>query len=76
MGGLVKLSFANQLPGKYQIQLLDIAGQVVSTKNITINNKTQVEEFKLPEMIAHGNYMVKVISDDNKLTGISKLVVQ
>ena len=41
MGGLVKLSFANQLPGKYQIQLLDIAGQIVSTKNITINNKTQ-----------------------------------
>ena len=76
MGGSVKLSFANQLPGKYQIQLLDIAGQIVSTKNITISNKTHLEEFKLPEQIAHGSYLVKVISDDNRLTGTSKLVVQ
>ena len=74
--GLVKLSFENQLPGRYQIQLLDVAGQIVSTKDITINNKTQVEEFKLPELIAHGNYVVKVISDANKLAGTSKIVVQ
>ena len=39
-GGLVRLSFANQLPGKYQVQLVDVAGQVVSTKSITISNKT------------------------------------
>ena len=74
--GLVKLSFANQLPGRYQIQLLDIAGQIVSTKNITINYKTQVEEFKLPELLAQGNYVVRVMSDNNKLTGTSKIVVQ
>jgi hypothetical protein len=75
-GGLIKLSFANQLPGKYQIQLLDVAGQVISTKSITINNKTQLEEFKLPDLLAHGNYVVKVISDANKLAGTNKIVVQ
>lgn len=75
-GGSVKLSFANQMPGRYQIQLLDVAGQIVSSKNIAINAKTQVEEFKLPDLLAHGSYMVKVISDANKLAGTSKIVVQ
>jgi hypothetical protein len=75
-GGSVKISFANQLPGRYQIQLIDAAGQIVNTRNVTINSKTQVEEFKLPDLLAYGNYMVKVVSASNKLAGISKILVQ
>jgi len=75
-GGTVKVSLENQQPGKYQIQLLDVAGQTVSTKYVTITSKTQVEELKLPELLTHGNYMVKVINTNNQLAGISKIVIQ
>jgi hypothetical protein len=75
-GGIVKVSFANQLPGRYQIQLVDAAGQVVSTRDVTINSKTQVEEFQLPQLLAYGNYMMKVVGGNNQLAGISKVVVQ
>jgi len=75
-GGTVKVSFANQLPGRYQIQLVDAAGQILGSKNVTINYKTQVEEFKLPDILAYGNYIVKMVSTTNKLAGVSKIVVQ
>src|SRR5205085_4444784 len=60
--GLVKLSFTDQQPGKYQIQLIDISGRVIGKKEVTINNKVQVEEYRLPELIAKGNYMFKITS--------------
>jgi hypothetical protein len=75
-GGTVKVSLENQQPGRYQIQLLDVAGQIVSTQNVTINSKTQIEELKLPRLLAYGNYMVKVVNNSNQLAGISKIVVQ
>jgi hypothetical protein len=75
-GGTVKVSFANQLPGRYQIQLIDAAGQIVSTRNVTINSKTQTEEFQMPQLLAYGNYMVKVVNSSSKPAGISKIVVQ
>jgi hypothetical protein len=75
-GGTVKVSFANQLPGRYQIQLIDAAGQIVSTRNVTINSKTQVEEFQMPQLLAYGNYTLKVVNSSSKLAGVSKIVVQ
>jgi hypothetical protein len=75
-GGTVKVSFANQLPGRYQIQLVDAVGQILGSKNVIINYKTQVEEFKLPDILAYGNYIVKMVSTTNRLAGVSKIVVQ
>jgi hypothetical protein len=75
-GGTVKVSLQDQQPGKYQIQLLDAAGQMVSTQNVTINSKTQIEELKLPKLLAYGNYMVKVVNNSNQLAGVSKIVIQ
>jgi hypothetical protein len=48
IGGTVKLSFKDQLPGKYAIQLMDISGKLIDARQVYIANKYQVEEYKLP----------------------------
>ena len=43
--GSVKVSF-NDLPaGKYQVQLMDIDGKLIKSKDVVINSATQVENF-------------------------------
>jgi hypothetical protein len=74
--GVFRLSFANQPSGRYQVQLMDISGKVISSQDLTINNKLQVEEFKVPDAVAKGNYLVKVTSEANKISVINKLMVQ
>jgi len=74
--GLVKLSFDNQPAGKYQIHFLDISGKLIKAQEVNIDNKIQVEEFKLPDMIAKGNYLIKVFNEPNKVSIVNKLAVQ
>ncbi|MFT3908766.1 MAG: T9SS type A sorting domain-containing protein [Ferruginibacter sp.] len=74
--GIVKLSFNNQPVGKYNVQLLDMAGKTISNQSIVINSKTQVQEIRLPSIMGKGNYLVKVTSEDNKTTVVTKLAVQ
>jgi hypothetical protein len=74
--GVVRLSFADQPAGKYQIQFMDVSGKVISSREVTVSNKMQVEEFRLPESVAKGNYLMKIVSEANKLSSVNKLVVQ
>jgi hypothetical protein len=74
--GYFKVSFADQKPGRYQIQLLDGAGKLVEMQQANITNKTQVEEFRLSNKIAAGNYWVRVTNEDGTYTNSNKLIVQ
>jgi hypothetical protein len=74
--GAVKVSFEGQPAGKYQVQLLDIAGKLISSKEVIISNNMQVEEIRLPELIGKGNYLLKVVGTKNKVSVSNKLVVQ
>lgn len=74
--GYFKLSFADQKAGRYQIQLLDVAGKAVSTQQANINNKVQVEEFRLPKKVAAGSYFVRIVSEDGSYTDTKKIFVQ
>ena len=74
--GVFKLAFTDQPPGRYQVQLMDISGQMISKKNIAINNQMQVEEFRLPGFVTKGNYLVKVIGESNKISFTEKITVQ
>lgn len=74
--GYFKLSFAGQKPGRYQVQLLDVAGKIVGVQQANIANKVQVEEFRLPLKVAAGNYLVRVTSEDGTYTNTSKVIVQ
>jgi hypothetical protein len=55
---------------------MDIAGKLVRSSSVTINNKIQVEEFKLPKLLAGGNYVVKVVGENNAFSVSNKIVVQ
>ncbi|MDB5193795.1 MAG: hypothetical protein JWQ96_3358 [Segetibacter sp.] len=76
LGGAVKLSFNNQVAGKYTIQFMDIAGKLIESRPVTISNKLQVEEYKLPKLVGKGNYLIKVMSDANKPLSINTIIVQ
>jgi hypothetical protein len=73
--GMVKLSFADQPAGKYQVQLIDLAGRTIRSQEVNIQNKLQVVDFQLPD-IASGSYLVKVASETNKVSVVNKIVVQ
>ncbi|HMI78087.1 MAG TPA: T9SS type A sorting domain-containing protein [Ferruginibacter sp.] len=74
--GLVKLSFSNQPTGKYNVQVLDMSGQILSTSDMVLNSKNQVMEIKLPGGIAKGSYFIRVASEDGRNNLTTKLIVQ
>jgi hypothetical protein len=74
--GLVKVSFGNQPQGKYRIQLVDISGKLVSEREVVVTSAMQVEEFRLPELVTKGSYMVKVTGETNKVSFTNKIIVQ
>jgi hypothetical protein len=74
--GFVKISFANQPKGRYQLQFLDISGQLISSKYVTVNTSMQIEEFRLPQFVTKGNYLLKVINETSKASVVSQLTVQ
>ena len=74
--GVVNLSFSKQPTGKYQVQLLDIDGKLISSKEITISSNTQIESLRFPELTARGNYLLKVSSEENKINVTNKIIVQ
>jgi hypothetical protein len=74
--GLVKVSFGNQPVGKYRIQLMDISGKLVSEREVVVNSAMQIEEFRLPELVTKGSYMMKVVGETNKVSFTNKIIVQ
>jgi len=74
--GMVKLSFEDHPQGKYKVQLMDISGKIISTQDVTVTNKMQVEEFRMPKLIAAGNYMLKVTGEGNKVFNVEQVVIQ
>ena len=74
--GVVRLSFAEQPSGRYQVQLLDISGRLITSKDVTINGESQLEEFRFPELSVKGNYLIRVSSEVNKVNVTNKIVVQ
>jgi hypothetical protein len=78
IGGRIKLSFTNQPKGRYTIQFLDISGRLLDSRQVTISNKNQVEEYRLPSRIlGRGNYVVKVVGGDlQKVVSVNNIVVQ
>ena len=75
-GGTVKLSFNNQAAGRYKIEFMDADGKLINQQQVTINSKSQVVDFRVPQLIAAGNYMIKVINEANELASVNKLIVQ
>jgi hypothetical protein len=73
---LVKISFEDQPAGKYKVQLFDMSGKMITSQEVTISNKAQIEEFRFPEAVTKGNYMIKVSNEANNISFNNKIVVQ
>jgi hypothetical protein len=74
--GYVRLNFSEQPAGKYQVQLLDISGKLISTKEVNLNGGSQIEEFRFPELSVRGNYLIRVTNEANRVNVTNKIVVQ
>ncbi len=73
--GVVKISFANYIAGEYELQLIDLTGKIISTQSVTLNSKTQIQDFKLPSLTAKGTYLLKVLNS-NKIISTEKIIVE
>ena len=74
--GTVKINFTDYANGNYELQLIDLSGKIISTQTILINNKTQVQDYKLPGQVAKGTYLVKIVSSNNKIVNTEKIIVE
>ncbi len=74
--GTATLLFKEFPAGRYDLQLLDASGKMLSTMNVLISSKVQLQEFRLPLQIAKGNYLVKVTAENGRQLTVEKIIVQ
>ncbi|RTL60919.1 MAG: T9SS type A sorting domain-containing protein [Sphingobacteriales bacterium] len=74
--GFVKISFDQQPKGSYAIQLVDITGRVLTTKQVNIALNSQVESLAIDQNMAQGFYMLRVMNSDKKTVLVKKLFVE
>ena len=74
--GVVNLSFSELPAGRYKVELLDISGSLMSSKEVNINSGAQIEEFRFPGLSVKGNYLLRVSGKKNKINVTNKIVVQ
>lgn len=74
--GRFRVSFHNRELGKYDIQVVDLTGRLLSQKTVNITNNGQVAEFDLRNSLANGTYLVKVLNNNKKTVFADKLVVE
>jgi hypothetical protein len=74
--GFVKVSFTNQPAGRYSLDLLDVTGKLIQSKEVNIRNDMQIEEVRIPKTLSGGSYLLKITGVTNKLSVTNKIVVQ
>jgi hypothetical protein len=70
-----RVSFDNKEAGEYNIQLIDIAGRIVSDKAISVYRGSQVSEVRLTSNLTRGMYMVKVLNHENREVYTRKIIL-
>src|SRR6187455_2747769 len=74
--GLVKVSFADQPIGKYSVELIDITGKMIQSKEINVRGSMHIEEVRIPKSVSGGSYLLKINGVNNTVSFTNKLVVQ
>lgn len=73
---LVKVSFADQPAGRYSVDLIDISGKLIQSKEVNVSNSMQVEEVRIPRSVSAGNYLLRVTGMNNNVSASNKIVIQ
>lgn len=63
-------------PGEYNIQLVDVAGHMVSDKFFSFTGFGQVTQIKVHPGLARGIYMLKLLNHANKEVFLKKIILQ
>jgi hypothetical protein len=71
-----RITFENKESGEYNVQLIDVAGRMVSDRSLTVYNGSQTSEVRLAASLTKGMYMVKVLNNESKEVYLKKIVVQ
>jgi hypothetical protein len=71
-----RITFQNKESGKYNVQLIDVAGRMVSDKSVTVYDGYQTSEVRISSSLSKGMYMVKVLNNDSKEIYLKKILVQ
>ena len=74
--GLVKVSFADQPAGKYSVDLLDVTGKLIQSREVNINSSMHVEEIRIPRSVSAGSYLLKINGVNNNVSVTNKIIVQ
>jgi sugar lactone lactonase YvrE len=72
----VYVSFNSKESGRYTIQLVDLAGKVISENKVQIGIGGQVVPVAVNNGLARGPYMLKVLSNSKKAVFTDKLIVE
>lgn len=70
-----KVSFDNKEAGEYNVQLVDIAGRVVTDKAVSVYRGAQVSEVRLNNNLSRGMYMVKVLNHESREVYTRKIIL-
>jgi hypothetical protein len=74
--GRFRVSFNNSPLGRYEIQVVDLTGRLLSQKSVQVQNHGQTTEIDLRNTIANGTYLVKVLNNTQKTIFAERLVVE
>lgn len=74
--GVVKVTFTDQPVGKYSVELIDITGKLIQSKEFNLNSSMHIEEVRIPRSVSGGNYLLKINGVNNNVSVTNKLVVQ
>lgn len=74
--GFVKISFDQQPKGNYMIQLVDLTGRLLTSKQVNVAVASQVETLNVEKNISQGFYLLRVMNSDKKTVLVKKLFVE
>jgi hypothetical protein len=72
----VKVSFADQPAGKYSVDLIDITGKLIQTKEVNVNSSMHIEEIRIAKSLSGGSYLLKINGVNNNVSVTNKIVIQ
>jgi hypothetical protein len=70
----INISFSNQSAGRYNIQLINVLGQIALNKTEMLDAAPQTKKISLGNQLPSGNYQLKIIAPDGK-TIVTAIVV-
>lgn len=75
-GNEFKIQFSDTNPGSYTVELIDVKGQVVTTRVVATGGKNSVVFVSIPSHTARGFFIVRIIDKNNKTVFSEKIVLQ